>query len=69
MAKDILIVVCSLILTGVFVMLFIKSVKAMFDSIINEPTNRHYESDYWDDTGDGSGVNYVQMPDGSVRID
>lgn len=25
--------------------------------------------DYWNDAGDGSGVNYVQMPDGSVRID
>ena len=69
MAKDILIVVCSIILTALFVMFFVKSVKVMFQSIIEEPTNRHYESDYWDDTGDGSGVNYVQMPDGSVRID
>lgn len=69
MAKDILIVVCSLIVTGLLVMLFIRSVKVMFQSIVEETTNRHYESDYWDDAGDGSGVNYVQMPDGSVRID
>lgn len=27
------------------------------------------DNSYWDDAGDGSGVNYVQMPDGSVRID
>lgn len=30
---------------------------------------KHKSYDYWDDAGDGSGVNYVQMPDGSVRID
>lgn len=29
----------------------------------------HKPYDYWDDAGDGSGVNYVPMPDGSVRID
>ena len=31
--------------------------------------NVHKPYDYWDDAGNGSGVNYVQMPDGSVRID
>lgn len=31
--------------------------------------NVHQPYDYWNDAGDGSGVNYVQMSDGSVRID
>lgn len=30
---------------------------------------KYNPDDYWDDAGNGSGVNYVQMPDGSVRID
>lgn len=30
---------------------------------------KYNPDDYWNDAGDGSGVNYVQMPDGSVRID
>lgn len=34
-----------------------------------EKVIKHKPYDYWDDAGDGSGVNYVQMPDGSVRID
>lgn len=33
------------------------------------PESANVADDYWNDAGDGSGVNYVQMPDGSVRID
>ena len=32
-------------------------------------TNRHRRDDYWNDAGNGSGVNYVVMPNGEVRID
>ena len=35
----------------------------------NVATRSYNPDDYWNDAGDGSGVNYVQMPDGSVRID
>jgi hypothetical protein len=31
--------------------------------------NIHRRDDYWNDAGDGSGVNYVVMPNGEVRID
>lgn len=30
---------------------------------------KYNPDDYWNDAGDGSGVDYVTMPDGSVRID
>ena len=30
---------------------------------------KYNPDDYWNDIGNGAGVNYVQMPDGSVRID
>jgi len=67
-AKDIVIVVCSIILTGFIVMLFIKSVKIMFESIADTPDRkRHkYNADDFYDEPDGF---YVTMADGSVRID
>lgn len=43
-----------------------KMIKAVWNVL---PDSMNTADDYWDDAGDGSGVNYVQMPDGSVRID
>lgn len=39
------------------------------DGISKTKKVNHKPYDYWDDAGDGSGVNYVPMADGSVRID
>lgn len=36
---------------------------------VKSRSNIHKSYDYWDDAGDGSGVNYVTMPNGDVRID
>ena len=43
-----------------------KGIKLIWNAL---PDSMNTTNDYWNDAGDGSGVNYVQMPDGSVRID
>ena len=45
---------------------FYKLIKVVWNVL---PDSLNTTDDYWNDAGDGSGVNYVQMPDGSVRID
>jgi hypothetical protein len=68
LVEGIIIVALAFIITGLIVYLFWKSFLALYNAV-PVSHNRHYESDYWDDAGDGSGVNYVVMPNGEVRID
>jgi len=64
-----MIVFFTLIITYFIVSFFMKLlVKALREERPHK--QRPYkEYDYWDDAGDGSGVNYVTTPDGEVRID
>lgn len=66
MANGIAIIVFAIIITYFIAKICLKVLKAIYDAI---PESSISDTDYWNDAGDGSGVNYVQMPDGSVRID
>ena len=59
-------IVLAIIITWIIYAMLYKVFRAVFLAI---PETSSYEGEYWNDAGDGSGVNYVQMPDGSVRID
>lgn len=66
MAESVAILLIAIIITLFIAKVFIKMVAFIFkDMLVVEVS----DEDYWNDAGDGSGVNYVQMEDGSVRID
>lgn len=60
------ILLVALVITFLIAKMFFSFVAFVYR---NMPTPESAEQKYWDDAGDGSGVNYVQMPDGGVRID
>lgn len=66
MAQSVAILGVAIVVTYFIAKLVVKSTISIYKSLpnIEQPTE-----DYWDDAGDGSGVNYVPMSDGSVRID
>ena len=66
MVEGMMIVLVALIITYFIARFFIK---LLVKALTGEHVHTHKEDDSWSDTGDGSGVNYVRMADGSVRID
>ena len=55
----------SFVITYFIVVIIWKSFMALYEAV---PADCNTD-EYWNDAGDGSGVNYVQMPNGEVRID
>lgn len=64
--ESVAILIVALVITFFITKMFFNF---MFFLFKNLPMPTDNNGDYWDDAGDGSGVNYVQMKDGSVRID
>ena len=60
------ILLVSLVITFFIAKMFFSFIVFLYRHML---TPESAEQKYWDDAGDGSGVNYVQMPDGGVRID
>ena len=61
------IVISSLVVTFFIMRIIWKAFVRLYKAVPGEDYVRN--RDYWNDAGDGSGVNYVQMPNGDVRID
>lgn len=61
-----MILLTSFVIVFFMILQMYKIIKAVWNVL---PDSMNTTDDYWNDAGDGSGVNYVQMPDGSVRID
>lgn len=60
-------IICSIVISFFIIRAIIKGAIKLYKFI---PAERYYgNNDYWNDAGSGSGVNYVQMPNGEVRID